>query len=86
MAVDWEIPLINDNEGDEFGFSSPLDVLTEGIQAKAYAIEDTSHTIEISGNEITFNDPVNGIKKISDLGGSGGVTKSFVIAMSIALG
>ena len=72
MAVDWEIPLVQDKQGGAYGFPAPLDPATEGIKAKALGLEGETHIVEVLDNEVTFTDPVNGTKKLSELGGGAG--------------
>jgi|WetSurMetagenome_2_1015567.scaffolds.fasta_scaffold1077254_2 hypothetical protein len=86
MAIDWEIPVIQDDNGDGHGFPSPLNPDSEGIRTKGYAVEDENTYVFKKDGEIAFADSINGQKKLSELSGGGGVTKEFVIAMAVGLG
>lgn len=87
MAIDWEIPVIQDKEGEGFGFPSSLNPDTEGIRTKGYAVEDENTCVIKVDGELALKDAVSGTKKLSELSGSGGgVTEEFVIAMAVALG
>lgn len=45
------------------------------FRAPRLEIDDASHYLDVSSNEIAFTDPVNGTKKVSELGG--GISETF---------
>lgn len=53
---------------------------------KGVAVEDKNTLVKKVDGELAFEDGVSGEKKLSELIGSGGVTKEWVIAITTALG
>lgn len=52
----------------------------------AIAVSDKNTLIKQVDLELAFQDGINGLQKLSALTGGAGVSKEYVIAMSIALG
>jgi hypothetical protein len=83
--IDWVHPLKMESGSETDYAPHDLDPTEDGIAVKAIAFENPNVNIQKSlTGELQFEDPISGVKKLSDLGGGGSQDNNW--AYSIIMG